>query len=117
MMEIDRNALICDMAETYNVYDLRSLPVGTIAAMAAGLRETSRIKTIQRQGVIFDTNILLAKIHDLLNEFIWSLGKYGEDAERPVRLENAIYGIVEEKMSEVKGFMSAEDYEEARRNV
>lgn len=36
--------LVCDMAETYHVFDLRALPVETLATLAVGLRENSRVK-------------------------------------------------------------------------
>jgi hypothetical protein len=45
MYRFDREALICDMAETYHIYDLRALPLRTVATLAVGLRENSRIKT------------------------------------------------------------------------
>ena len=44
MISVDRNALICDMAETYHIYDLRGLPARTLATLAFGLRADSRIK-------------------------------------------------------------------------
>lgn len=39
----DRDALLCDMAETYGVFDLRALPLQTVAVLAQGLRPDSRI--------------------------------------------------------------------------
>lgn len=43
MMNISEDALICDLAETYHIYDMRSLPLRTVATLSAGLREDSRI--------------------------------------------------------------------------
>lgn len=44
MLNIDRDALVCDLAETYHIYDLRALPLITVAALSVGLRDDSRIK-------------------------------------------------------------------------
>lgn len=43
MYAADRDALLCDLAETYGVYDFRALPVATVAVLACGLRADSRI--------------------------------------------------------------------------
>lgn len=42
-MAVDRDALLCDLAEVYHIYDFRALPVHTLAALACGLRADSRI--------------------------------------------------------------------------
>ena len=44
MMAVDRDAWICDLAETYRIFDYRALPVGLLATLSFGLREDSRIK-------------------------------------------------------------------------
>lgn len=43
MLATDRDALICDLAETYRVLDYRALPVELLATLAAGLRQDARI--------------------------------------------------------------------------
>ena len=44
MIEFDEDALICDLAETYHIFDYRSLPVQLVATLSVGLRDNSRIK-------------------------------------------------------------------------
>ena len=44
MLHADREALLCDFAEYYHVYDLQALPLLTVAALAVGLRGDSRIE-------------------------------------------------------------------------
>lgn len=44
MLSTDREAVICDMAETYGVFDYKTLPVPLLATLACGLRDNSRIK-------------------------------------------------------------------------
>ena len=41
MMAADEDALACDIAETYGIYDMRALPAGRLAVLAVGLREDS----------------------------------------------------------------------------
>ena len=44
MIAADEEALICDLAETYNIYDYRSLSPRMAAVFSCGLRDDSRIK-------------------------------------------------------------------------
>lgn len=43
MIAIDEQALVCDLAEVYHIFDFRSLPVFLVATLSNGLRENSRI--------------------------------------------------------------------------
>ena len=43
MLAVDRDALMCDLAETYGILDLYAHPAQLIATLATGLREDSRI--------------------------------------------------------------------------
>ena len=71
MVATDEDALICDLAETYQIYDYRRLPLKMVAVFYFGLREDSRIKMKMNDiGVPFET-LLLAGIQDKLNVFIW----------------------------------------------
>ena len=40
----DREALLCDLAETYGVFDFRAVPTKLLGTLAVGLRKDSRIK-------------------------------------------------------------------------
>ena len=42
MLHRDRDGLICDLAETYGVIDMKALPTDTLAALACGLGPDSR---------------------------------------------------------------------------
>ena len=46
MISLDEDALICDLAETYQIYDSRQLPPSRMAVFASGLKNDSRIKMI-----------------------------------------------------------------------
>lgn len=43
MISLDRDALLCDLAETYHIYSLRGLPARTLATLVSGLRADARI--------------------------------------------------------------------------
>jgi hypothetical protein len=76
MLSTDRDALICDMAETYHVYDMRALPTKTVATLACGLREDSRIK-LKMAGVdYYPSFVPLMRIHDMLIDIF-----YGSEIE------------------------------------
>lgn len=44
MLGTDRDAVICDLAETYHLLDYKSVPVELLATLCAGLHDDSRIK-------------------------------------------------------------------------
>lgn len=66
MLSFDRDALICDLAETYHIYDYRALPVMTLAALVFGLRPDSRIKLKMANIKETSSEVLLIQIFDLL---------------------------------------------------
>jgi len=111
MIAFDENALICDLAETYQIYDYRSLPVFTVAALSAGLRENSRIQTKMRGGESLSQEYLLALLYDLL---VVAFG--GKDAGS---LLDLLDGTAKKKKPKEKAsvFNSAEEYERARRKA
>lgn len=63
----DRDALACDMAETYGVLNMRSLPVPLLATLAAGLGEDSRSRRELSGTPISVNTLLLAAIVDRLS--------------------------------------------------
>lgn len=72
MIRTDEDALICDLAETYHIFDYRAeLPCKKVALLAVGLRSTSRIKTkLAGFEQPFDI-VLLASCLDRLKELVW----------------------------------------------
>lgn len=64
MVALDEDALICDFAETYHIYDYRQLPIEYAATLADGLRYNSRIKTLQLGLNVTLETLLLAHIVD-----------------------------------------------------
>ena len=116
MMATDRTALICDLAETYGVLDYRELPVETLAALSAGLRENSRIRMkISGERTRADI-LLLAAAVDRLSFIAWSRTK---DAEKGANRPRSIVDILSGKKDsgDIMAFDTAEEFEEAREEI
>ena len=75
MYATDRDALFCDLAETYGIFDLRALPATTLAVLACGLSDDSRIKR-KMSGIETRSDILLlASAVDRLSILVWMQSK------------------------------------------
>ena len=115
MIATDENALICDLAETYCIYDYRSLPVKRVATYSAGLRESSRIKMKMRGDVLGDSErTLLAMLYDAVAMIGWM----GEGT--PPSMLDAMYGQLPEqaeKKKKLKSYETPEEYERARKKI
>lgn len=92
MIALDEDALICDMAETYQIYDIRRVPAKLLGTLAAGLGADSRIGQ-KVNGVRGTTSeILTAQLLDALNALIWGLSedaKHGRN--KPVSIASDFY--------------------------
>lgn len=117
MVKKDEEALICDLAETYNILDYKSVPLSLISVLAKGLSYNSRIKTaISEEKVPIDF-ILQASIIDRLSLLVWANSK---DA---VKGKNRPKSIVESlKVSNGKkdnhlNFTTGEEFERRRKNI
>ena len=115
MISTDEDALICDFAEYYNIYDYRGLPAEYAATLAVGLREDSRIKK-KMSGIVVSlpTDYLLAFIADRLNVLNWWL--MAKDGRQSPELwtELMVSGF---KVREELGFTSGEEFDKAREEI
>ncbi len=120
MLRTDEDALLCDFAETYNIYDLGSLPVKTVAALAFGLREDSRIKMIMAGLKVPVNQMLLAHIADSANFIKWTKTEaaVNNPSDPPDRLLNVIMGVPQAGDSKnCKSFKTIADFEAARAKI
>ena len=87
MINLDEESLICDLAETYQIYDYKQLPLQLVAVFSCGLRENSRIKMkLSQQTASIDT-MLLAGISDKLGILLWAQTKDGQKGKnRPISI-------------------------------
>lgn len=111
-MALDRSALICDLAETYGIYDMRALPVSTLAVLASGLREDSRIKRKIAGMNVSQNTMLLAMAADSLNFIAWTKTKDAQkNKNRPESLARQLLGLNKGKQeSKTVAFTSGEDF-------
>ena len=107
MFWADRDALICDLAETYGVFDYKELSAPLLATLAAGLREDSRSKMNLSGRKTGRTEVLLAAAVDRLSRIAWLLSFVcPAQGEPPRSVLNAILGEPERA-----GGMNAEIYD------
>jgi hypothetical protein len=119
MLRTDETALICDLAETYGVLDWKALPLKTVAALSAGLRDNSRIKMkISGQKIASET-ALLAAIADRLSMLVWFRTKDGvNNRNRPESILARLIGEDQEQNEkDFRVFRTPEEFEEARRRA
>ena len=113
MISADKDALICDLAETYGIYDYRALPVTTLATLAVGLRDDSRIKMHLIGAKVPRSDLLMAAAVDRLSLLLWinsEDGKHGTN--RPPSILSSILGA-EQDNNPVETFETAEEFEVA----
>ena len=75
MLVKDEDALICDLAETYGIFDYKTLPICTVATLASGLKGDSRIMRIMTGQKVTAEELLLAGILDRLSWIAWTKTK------------------------------------------
>lgn len=102
MIRLDEDALICDFAETYHIFDFRALPASLAATLAVGLRDNSRVKLkLSDRKASVDT-ILLAGIMDRISILL-----SGEKAQLVAK------NFISERALPSYGFETAEDFDAA----
>lgn len=116
MIAVDENALMCDLAETYGIYNYRQLPPTLVAVFSLGLRENSRIKMkLSGQTVPFET-MLLAGIYDRLSMLVWFQTKDGQKGRnRPTSLTSLL--LKKEQENDIVAFSSGEEFEQMRKRL
>ena len=118
MIATDEDALICDMAETYGIFDIWSLPVKTLATLAAGLRDDARIK-LTMSGLQIPINTMLsALIADRLAILIWQQTVDGvKNINQPKSILDIVLGREKTKSKDLMAFSSGVEFEEAWKGV
>lgn len=116
MLKVDEDAIVCDLAETYNIYDYRQLPALKVAVFVCGLREDSRIMMqISDSKLPLDT-LLLAGVADRLSIMLWQNTKDGQKGKnQPVSIVDQLtkQQIEREEVS----FESGKDFETEKARI
>ncbi|MCQ2087970.1 MAG: DUF5361 domain-containing protein [Bacilli bacterium] len=108
-MSLDEEAVICDFAEYYHIYDYKQLPLETVAILVYGLRDYSRIKMKISDTRLNVEQTLLATIADSLSFIAWSKT---EDARRNQNRPKSILQSLRNKdvQSDCTGFANGADF-------
>lgn len=98
---------MCDLAETYNIYNYKGLPGRYLAVLCIGLRETSRIKMkMNGMKIPLDTTLQILTL-DSINMLRWQLG--GGKGKKPASIYNQVTADLRKPL---KGFASGKEFEE-----
>lgn len=115
MAATDEDALICDFAEVYHIYDYRKLPLRYAAVLACGLREDSRIKMAVSGSLVPTDMLMRAIMADALNWLVWSKTK---DAQRNRNKPKSLVDMItRRKASDLEAFRTIEEFEQRRREL
>jgi hypothetical protein len=118
MINIDEDALVCDLAETYQIYDYKQLSLNQVAVFAYGLRDDSRIKQIMSDQIVPLETTLLASIVDRLSLSLWLQTKDGQKGvNRPASIADQLIkrDKSENDEKDYLVFESGEDFENYRK--
>lgn len=116
MLAKDEDAVICDLAQVYGVFDYTALPPAAAAALACGLPPDSRIGRLLSGQKLDTTTMLLAAAVDLLAVLCWRQTEHGaRGVKPPASVLEALRG--EGKAAETAAFRSAADFEAERNRI
>lgn len=112
MIEFDEDALICDLAETYNILDYRSLPPSLVATLSVGLRDNSRIKMKASGLNVSQDTLLLASIADRVEMFRYGFTDAAKNGKKPpALLVDMLTGGSNNKSSGVARFSTPDEFD------
>lgn len=115
MIAADENALICDFAETYRIYDYKAIPPRLAAIYAAGLNDDSRIKRSLTGRKLTLIETIEAAMLDRLTVLVWMQTEDGQkNRNRP---KSVLEALTEEAEDDTVAFDSIEAYEAARARI
>ena len=121
MISTDKEALMCDLAETYHIFSMHELPARQVAMYAVGLRANSRIKLAMTGQKASNEEVLLAMIADRLSLLVWFKTKDGQDGtNRPKSMLALLLGEDgpnEDKVGAFKRFATGDDFIKYRKKL
>lgn len=118
MIALDEEAFICDMAETYQIYDYKRVPGRKLGILAAGLRDDSRIKMKINGAKTSTENIMLAYILDGVNFLCWTKTKDAQhNHNRPKSVVDELYEKPSPENGHALSVSDIEAFKRARDNI
>ena len=118
MINTDEDALICDFAETYHIYDYRSLQLHMAGIFACGLRPDSRIGMAITKSKLTTDQTLLAMISDNTRMLAWLNSSDGmRGINRPRSLVEILMENIKPKESGMETFDSGQEFDDEWRRL
>lgn len=116
MIHLDEDALICDLAQTYHIFDYRGLSPSLVAVLCYGLEYDSRIKKKIEGRTLNISDFLLAALVDRASLLVWSKTKDASNGTNKPKsmLEILEPGIKSNQTGEYKTFDDYSEYERKR---
>ena len=116
MIATDEDALVCDLAETYGVFNYRALPLRTVATLCFGLSVNSRVRSRQ-MGLSVPLNTFLeAQTVDAIRMLCWLNSMDGEkNQNRPDTISDKL--ILKEPVSDNGRFADPDEFERYREQL
>lgn len=115
MIGLNEDALICDLAETYHIFNYRDMPPRLVATLASGLGDDSRIKRLAGGQPASSELMLLGGILDALHMLIYKISD-GSTAP-PISIIDLMFGNTSEPQKQCMSFDSYEDFEAYRKQL
>ena len=115
MINLDEDALICDLAETYHILNYKELSPKLVATLSCGLSNDSRIKRKIADRRLTLEEALMAATVDKLSQLFWIKTKDAQHGRnRPKSILDALENPPEKKY---KVFSSIEEFERKRAEI
>lgn len=116
LLDLSEDDIICDLAETYHIFNYREMPLLTIATLVCGLRDDSRVMLRLSENNLSIDRQINAMICDNLSYILWSKTKDAESGRnKPKSILNALKGV--DDKSELMRFENGEDFKKAWENL
>lgn len=114
LIALGEDLLLCDMAETYGIYDIESFKPSYIGTLAEGLRDNSRIKMKLSGANISTDRMLAAYTADRLANIVWMLSEDGHNGQdRPKSILSAMLDGETKEKNDIVAYGTPEEFEEA----
>lgn len=102
--------MICDLAETYHLFNYQEYPPELVGTLVLGLRKDSRVKMKLSGDKITTTEWLLARIADELRDQSWAKSRDGQKGRnKPKHILDHLLGL--DKKDEYDTFSTMEEFE------
>lgn len=118
MINVDKEALICDFAETYRIYNYKSLPLQMVGTFACGLRPDSRIGMRISDSKLTTDQTLLALVADNTRAIAWLNSSDGaKGINRPKSIVDALAREKKTADSTMETFETGQDFDDEWRRL